>query len=258
MSWFSSRDPFPALGAFDTVGEEVAEGVTLARRGVLWLGAASVGTLLGLGTKQARAAQEPGSEPPKDEFLNLLRELYPLALEQRDGAGRHEESYLMQVAAALARLAEPGTGVGEAMRKFRAEHPEHDRSAGRFPIAVVDFDLQAGKGFAHHDHRDYNGVILGLSGEARVRNYDIVGDEPVPPRGRSFEIRETRDDLLLPGRFSTLGRRRENVHELVAGPEGARVLDFFTYYAADARSYYLEVGAKPRDPQRRIYEAAWK
>ena len=66
-----------------------------------------------------------------------------------------------------------------------------------------------------------------------------------------------RDDLILPGRFSTLGRTRENVHDLVAGPDGARVLDAFTYFKRGARSYFMQVDADPRDAEQRIYDASW-
>lgn len=54
-----------------------------------------------------------------------------------------------------------------------------------------------------------------------------------------------------------LGRRTENVHDLVAGPEGARVLDVFTFCAAGAQSYFLTVDAKARDTERRVYDASW-
>lgn len=118
-------------------------------------------------------------------------------------------------------------------------------------------DLKPGGGFKLHDHRDYNGIILGLSGELRIRNFDILGDVAVPPKGSTFQIREIRDDLILPGRFSMLGRRTENVHDLVAGPEGARVLDLFTFYAAGAQSYFRTVDAKARDTERRVYDASW-
>ena len=98
---------------------------------------------------------------------------------------------------------------------------------------------------------------MGVEGSAHVTDYDVMGDNPVPPKGETFQIQQTRDDLILPGRFSSLGARRENIHELIAGPEGAVVLDVFTYLKPGARSYYLDVEETPRDEQRRIYDAAW-
>ena len=100
-------------------------------------------------------------------------------------------------------------------------------------------------------------MILNVEGAAHVKNFDILGDDPVPPMGETFQIRQTRDDVLLPGRFSSLGTTRENVHDLVAGPEGATVLDVFTFLRAGARSYFMDVEPTPRDAERRIYDAAW-
>ena len=124
-------------------------------------------------------------------------------------------------------------------------------------MAVIRIDLGPGKGFSHHDHRNYNGVILCVEGEVHVTNYDILGDDLVPPKGETFQIRQTRDDLILPGRFSSLGTTRENVHELKAGPNGAVVLDVFTFLQPGARSYFMDVEPGPRDAERRIYDASW-
>ncbi len=261
MSWF--RDDIAALERLDSetciddaaTDDTVGEGVTVRRRSLLWLSVASVGALL---TGRSLRAQDPAVAKAKAvddlDFAGFLREVFPLAQAQmRDGAGG-EDTYLLAVASALTRLAAPGSGVREAMRAFRSEH---QGDGARFPIAAAVMDLKAGGGFALHDHRDYNGIILGLSGEVRIRNFDILGDVPVPPKGSTFQIRETRDDLILPGRFSMLGRRAENVHDLVAGPEGARVLDLFTFYAPGAQSYFLTVDRKARDAERRVYDAAW-
>ena len=81
---------------------------------------------------------------------------------------------------------------------------------------------------------------------------------PAQDSGKSFEVRETRDDLILPGRISTLGRSRDNVHDLVAGKDGARVLDVFTFFSKRAGSRSLDVAEKPRDAEARVYEAAWR
>jgi hypothetical protein len=262
MSWF--RDDPNALDLLDPDFEfiderpasEVGRGVTLARRSVLWLSVAGVSALL---TGRSARAQDPAPRADVGHgdltFPQFLREVFPLAREQVRGGGQGEDTYMMAVAGAITRLADASGGVREAMRAFRREHPADGE---RFPIMATVMHLKPGGGFEHHDHRDYNGIILGLSGEVRIRNYDILGDDPMPPNGTTFRIRETRDDLILPGRFSMLSRRAENVHQLVAGPDGARVLDVFTFYAKGAGSHWLTVDAKPRDAARRIHDAAWR
>lgn len=237
--------------------DEVADGVFVERRSVLWLSAASVAALIG-GAPAARAQQgtkTPGSGSRKLSFQQFLDQVYPLTKKLVASDGKDEQAYLMTVAAAMSRIADPAASLRSTMRDFMRKHREDGK---RFPLAAVSLRLRPGRGFTHHDHRDYNGVIMGIEGEVRVRNYDILGEDLVPPDGKTFQIRETRDDLILPGRFSTLGRRRDNVHDLVAGPDGGRVLDVFTYFEKGARSFFLDVEKKPRDAERRVYDAAWK
>ncbi len=237
--------------------EEVADGVTLERRQVFWLSAAGVAALLAGGLPRA---QDPVEKPPAPrrgalDYPAFLEQLYPLAKRLVDSGGEDEEAYLMTVAAAMTRIQDPKAPLREAMQAFRKQH---QRAGARFPIAAMTMDLKPGKGFSHHDHLDYNGVIMGIGGEARVRNYDFVGAPPAQDSGKSFEVRETRDDLILPGRISTLGRSRDNVHDLVAGKDGARVLDVFTFFSKRAGSRSLDVAEKPRDAEARVYEAAWR
>jgi len=242
---------------------EVADRVTVERRSVLWLSAAAVASVL---TGSAALRGQDPTPPPREpqtpatgagdlDFGAFLGEIHPLAKRVVESKGHNEEAYLMTVAAAMSRLRDPGGDLRTAMRTFVEKHSEDGK---RFPLAAVAMSLKPGGGFSHHDHRDYNGVIMGIEGEVRIRNYDILGDVPVPPEGQAFQLRETADCLILPGRISSLGRRRDNIHDLVAGPDGARVLDVFTFFEPGATSHYLDVEAKPRDAERRIYDAAWK
>ncbi len=235
---------------------EVADGVIVERRSVLWLSAGAVASLL-LGGSRLRAQDpQPGEESRRGlTFAQFLDEALPLARRVVASRGEDEEAYLLTIAAALSRLQDPDAPVRDAMREFtRANRREGER----FPLSAVAMRLEPGKGFSHHDHLDYDGVILGLQGEVRIRNYDPVGELPQIDSTATFAIRQTRDDLILPGRFSTLGRNRENIHDLVAGKEGARVLDVFTFFSNDATSRYLDVDEKPRDADARIHDAVWR
>jgi len=247
--------------------EEVADGVTVERRRVFWLSAAGVAALLAgrAPSAQAPTRQAPARRPTAErgdakgrgplDYAAFLEQLYPIAKRLVASGGEDEEAYLMTVAAAMTRIADPNAPLRAAMRAFREQH---QRDGQRFPLAAMTIDLKPGKGFSHHDHLDYNGVIMGVGGEARVRNYDFVGAPPKLDSGETFLIRETRDDLILPGRISTLGRNRDNVHDLVAGAQGAKVLDVFTFFSKRAGSRYLDVEAEPRDAARRTYEATWR
>ena len=261
MSWF--RDD--AVLVDERPRETVAEGVVLERRSLLRFSAATVAAGLAAscaasgGPSSSPRASEPAPAPePTDGTLDIaefLAEMHPRAKGFVASGGENEEAYLMAIGELMARLRTPTpTQTRSAMKTF---HEGLGPEKALMEMMVLMFDLKPGKGFTHHDHRDYNGVILGVEGEAHVTNYDILGDTLVPPKGETFQIRQTRDDLILPGRFSTLGTTRENVHELTAGPDGAVVLDVFTYLVPGARSYFMEVAPEPRDPERRIYDASW-
>ena len=262
MSWFPDSD---SRLSDDLPGTAVGEGVTLERRTVLRPSGAALLAALALPACSSPArrlgtAGAAAAGPPSEELLSLgevMAQADPLARRLVDEGMAREEVYLREVTALLTRMRPPTRE--ELQAAWRESRARRDAESG-FPgytMAVMRFRLEPGKGFSYHDHRDYNGVIVGVDGEARIRNFEILGDSLVPPEGTTFRIRQTRDDLLLPGRYSTLGTRRDNVHDVVAGPDGATVLDAFTFFAKDARSYGMEVDEEPRDAERRIFDAAW-
>lgn len=287
--------PHESFEAFDDhverVGDEIAPGVIVERRTILTLPLALAGTAaLGLlAPLAAQALDEQGgaqgtkpktggatdskrrSDTKRDgktrdgktrdgktrdgktrdgkkrdakrmSFDSLLDELQPLAEGLVGARDPNEESYLHTVASMLQRL-----DLDELPRRVR-----------RRPLAIVQLRLKPNAAIPFHDHREYNGVILGLEGEMRIRNYEILGEEPVPPKDTDFRIRETVDASITPGRVSTLARRRDNVHDLRAGEEGGRVLDVFTFFGKAAGSHYMTVDEQPVDAKRRIYSARWR
>ena len=235
---------------------EIADGVVVERRSVLWLSVGAVASVLA-GTSPVRGQDAPAKRSTNGglTFTELLEEIYPLSQRVVASKGEDEEAYLMMAAAALSRLADPRAPLRDAMREFRQQNK---KPGERFPLAAMSMRLKAGRGFPHHDHLNYNGVIMGVEGEVRIRNFDFPREVPPQDSTKTFHIRETRDDLILPGRFSTLGQRRENIHELVAGKDGARVIDVFTFFASGATSRYLDVEPKPLDAEARTYEASWR
>jgi hypothetical protein len=269
MSYFSRRSGKQRDVLEDCVvedlecDEQVADGVVVERRSVLWLSAAAIASVLVgraplLGQVHCRNQELVSRNLPQAgelSFGEFLKLLYPEAQRLVASKGKDEDAYLMTVAAAMSRLTSPRAPIRDAMRAFsKANRKEGER----FPIGVMAMKLKPGRGFSHHDHLDYNGVIMGLDGEVRIRNYDFEGDPPSLDSAKAFKVRQTRDDLILPGRLSTLGRKRENIHDLVAGKNGARVMDVFTFYSKKATSRYMDLSEQPIDAEARIYEANWK
>ena len=244
--------------------EEVSEGVVLERRVLLQFSVATLGAALFLpscgltsaGKRSEKSAMLKQSTPGVLEIGELLAEMFPLAKQVIDSGGSQEESYLMSVGALMARLRIPSNIELEAeMLDLYETHGTSTRES--FEVDLRFYDIEPGKGFSHHDHRDYNGVVLGIEGEFRIRNYDFLQPDLAQASSESFKIRKVREDLILPGRFSSLGLRRENIHDIVAGNQGGLILDAFTIFKPDADSFFMEVDPKPCDPERNIFEAVW-
>ncbi len=237
MSWFPER-------MAESGPVELEEGVLLERRGLLKVSVGAL-ALLSLSWPQQALGQEPATDDDADLAWDALaKAAVPLA-ERLVGARKpNEEVYLARLATLVHRLRLPSDSQSLQLKR---------------PLVVAQFKLEPGRGFVWHDHRDYNGLLLCVSGEARVRSADILGGNPRPPKRTSFEIREIADTQLTAGRVAGLTRTRENVHDVRgAGKDGARLLDFFTFFDNGGRSVTLEVAERPKDAQRRIYEAAWK
>lgn len=133
--------------------------------------------------------------------------------------------------------------------------------ARKIPLVIYQFRIEPGGAIPYHDHRNYNGILLGVEGELRVRSFEIAsrdGENRLPPAGATFLIRQTRDARLGPGGISTLTRTRDNIHDVRGGEKGARFLDIFTYFNDQARSRDLAVEEKPRDPVLKTYDASWR
>jgi hypothetical protein len=222
---------------------EVEDGVLLERRGVLLL---SLGALAVLSLRWPQEALAEGTSTDDDADLAwdaFVKQAVPLSERLVRAKKPNEEAYLSRLASLVHRLKVPNERASFATKR---------------PLVVTQFRFQPGKGFPWHDHRDYNGLILCVSGEARVRSADILGGDPRPRKGSTFEIRETADALLTAGSVSRLTRSKDNVHDVRgSGPDGARVLDFFTFFQDGGRSVNLTVDPKPKDAEKRIYEAAW-
>lgn len=174
----------------------------------------------------------------------------------------NEDAYLFRLASLLAELpahpADPFESGGGPIA-FHSEGVQKAGDAEGQAVRAVQIGFEPGARISLHDHHNYSGVILCVGGEIHARNFDVIetpGQEN--ESGEEVLVRETMDALLMPGRFSNLSSTRDNLHELVAGPEGARVLDIFTYLKRPAGSRYLDfVGEAPVDAERRLYRARW-
>jgi hypothetical protein len=252
MTWFPECAFTP--GAQEYSSNAVAEfgpGVTITRR--VWLaGAVSLATGGVAAAKPAVALKVD-----HERWEELVRFLHPLACDLVRGRLPNEEVYLTQVAAWLTRM-----GRHHVPRPLHFHQPT--AAPWRFgqlfyhqPINILLVDMAPHAKIALHDHRDYNGVLFAVRGMVRVRHFEPLAE---PPRqaGKPFAIRETARLALRAGLTATLGRWRDNFHEIVAGPQGARLLDVFTFFEPSARSHDVDFSDRPRPGEDDVYEVAWK
>jgi hypothetical protein len=239
-------------------GTEVSPGVTIERRGLFKIGGAAAAALL-LGSPFLRGQDKVKKQVAKagmgkislDEFIAAAE---PLAKQLVDAAEPNEDAYLLHLASLLCRLDSPpafeGRGGDRPVQMARNHRVPH--------FAVMQIKMAEGSALPYHDHYEYNGVILGLEGSVKIRNFEMVGDEIRPGRDEEFEIKETISTDLTKGRISTLSRTRDNIHDLRGGEGGGRVLDIFTFFPESGGSKYMEVEEEPVDAERKVYRASWR
>jgi hypothetical protein len=202
-------------------------GVQIVRRDVLRMSVGALGVLLlgGCATRRLAAGTPLPVAAGWDEFVGDLVPRAEALLAQR----MDEEAYVADVVRSLRR-------VDPALVPSTRDLPRHAL------YAVTEFDFAGGSGFRHHDHRNYNGVIYVLGGHLHCRNFDVVGADRTPAAGRPLRIRETASVTAGTGHASTLTSTRDNVHQIRAAADGARLLDLFTWVGPDPRSVFLDVG----------------
>jgi hypothetical protein len=87
----------------------------------------------------------------------------------------------------------------------------------------------------------------------------VVG-EPDYTFGGTFQVRQTVDQLLNPGSVNLVSLHRNYVHEITAGPDGARGLDITTPLMPrpDFGTPYLSIGKAAANEIERIFDASWE
>ncbi len=246
------RHPRTRLALGDPVHDTPAPGVFVTRRRLLWLPALAIAAATMRVEAQGESTGDLGWEAFLDECLPRARQLHG------DAAPRGQESYLRWVSFMVSRvraeyLPKPSLG------RFRdLEPPVHFGVGYRGePFFIVSWWMEPGAVLPPHTHPNVSVCTLGTEGEARLRNFEIVGEAPAESL-RPFRVRETHDEILAPGRVNTLSAVRDNIHTFEAGPRGARGIDITTYHGPNIGFSFLDMTSQPVDGGARIYEAVWK
>ncbi len=243
-------------------------GVIIERRSILrsgsWLGWSMAMTLMGLSGKAAADEEQAIAGIAEQlEAHEFVYQVHKDALELIRSNTPDEELYLRSVSRLLDRVRSP-----TPWRMFEAgKGLQMDMSLYFPPVVMYQIRMEPGAIISLHDHRHYNGVLVVTEGDVRVRNFDlvdpqgnaisVVASETDTPQ-KEVLIRETKDQRLMKKQSSTLTRDRDNIHQVEAGENGCLLLDFFTHFRPEARSYELDWDATPVDAEKKIFKAAWK
>ncbi len=246
------------FSAGDVEKSEFETGFLIERRRVLWLPVIAAAALLSPRTFSAGVSDELLIDSLTwDEFL---KQCLPRALElHKDSSARAQDAYLHWIASMAARLnlsTIPKAKLGrfknvEPPAKFGVEY------RGK-PFFVVEWEMSPNLIFPPHNHPSASVCTVGIAGETRIRNFEVVGDPPEFTSDRQFRVRETNNQILSEGRINTLSMKRDNIHMFEVGPMGARGIDITTPHSKYTGFSFIDIQKKAIDAKKMIFEANWK
>lgn len=167
---------------------------------------------------------------------------------------RNEDEYLFRIAALVAALKEfPLAEFGAPFKTIRSAMSY--RGSG---IAVIQWRMEPNTIYPAHNHPGYNGITVGIRGECRMRNFDIVGSAPDMKSPGTFLVKETQDNILRPGTVtSVMSTNRDNIHQLEAGNDVVIGADIIAKVGPDQGFSFVNIAGQAKNPKDRTYEATW-
>jgi quercetin dioxygenase-like cupin family protein len=229
-------------------------GVSIERR-LLVAGSVAAAAGWWLGARPALAARSGESRLDWSEFLERATAAASEIVDREQG---ETDEYAYALAALAVRL----RGVPDTeLFPFGKLEPKVSfaPSYRGKPFVVIQWRMEPGAVLPPHCHPSGSVCTLGIEGEARLQNYEIVGDAPsfTSTERLPFVVRRTHDEVLGPGRVNTLTPTRDNIHTFEAGPRGCRGIDITTLFAKDAGFSFLRFDSQPKDAGARTFAAEW-
>jgi hypothetical protein len=260
----TKRHPLESIACFSTATPDRTqedEGVVVERRRLLWLPAAALAAFaLGSPKQYLAGARSAVVEEEGIGWDDFIKQCVPVSSElHRDSSARGQDAYLYWLASMAVRL-RPKTVPAARLFKFAELSPPVEFGVGYkgTPFFVVEWRMAPHAVLPPHCHPNASVCTLGLEGETRIRNFQLVGDAPEFTSARSFLVRETHSEIVTPGRVNTLSAARDNIHTFQVGKDGARGIDISTYHGPDIGFSFLDIRDKAAGDERRIYEAVWR
>jgi len=230
---------------------EAHPGVVFERRDVL----TTIGTLfVAAGLPGLARANKLDAANDVFAFEDFLKEAVPIARQLvADTTIAGQDRYLLALAAIAVRLAD----VPVPEMRENAGGTAIGANPGGDPFNVLHWRMAPGSKINTHPHIYGNVVTLGLEGEVRIHNYEMVGTRDYDTK-ESFRVRRTVDQWLSPGGTNLVNLERNYMHGFTAGAKGARGLDITTIIREKRPSPTLEITSEPIDAAASIWTARWK
>lgn len=255
---------------------EAMPGFILKRRRLLWLPVWSAAALLfgrakTLLAQHLSTTQNPSAAPEPEkrtqeitasglDWDEFLKQAVPVSKElYKDATPHGYDAYLYSLAAFAGRL-RLQTMPRAKLGAFASLNPPVHFGVGYrgVPFFIVEWWLEPNAVLPPHNHPNASVCTLGIEGEARLRNFEIVGTAPDFAASDLFHVRETHNEVISAGRVNSLSPARDNIHTFQAGKTGARGIDISTMHSKDVGFSFLNIEDQPKDRDNRIYEAAWR
>lgn len=254
------KDLLKNIRLFSTAETEKTEfesGVIIERRRFLWLPLVAATALIA--PRNLLAGENHTLLEGAITWDDFLKECLPKATElHKDTSAEGQDAYLYWIASMAARL--NLTTIPKAkLGKFGNLNPPVEFGVGYrgIPFFVVEWKMSPNAIHPPHNHPNASVCTLGIEGEARIRNFSVVGDTPEFSSDKKFNIRETHNEVISAGRINVLSAKRDNIHTFKVGKDGAHGIDISTYHGANIGFSFLNIQAKPIDEENRLFEANW-
>lgn len=211
-------------------------------------------------SKQEPEPEEPEPEEPEPEEPEPEEPQEPISLQEFFDAIMEDAQAITKDSAAdeAAYLQK----VDKFLRRVETEVPKISPGSSynmknikkQGPVSVYVMEIRANTTIPLHNHVNHTGNVLGWRGEVKTRNFTKIDGEA---SNGGFLLQETDSRTLTKGKTGYLARVQNNFHLLETGPEGATLLDVFTYFPRSGASRFATLSDEPVDKEKKIYEARW-
>lgn len=240
------------------IGEivEVEKGVLYQRRSFIKMLTIAIGAASLPFVSKAKSAEFVNETPSYEQFLKDVVPIAKTLVANTTLAG--QSKYLLTLASfavQIDKMQEPkfrANGGKSGSQTYISGHPSPDA-----PFVVLHWKMEPNSVIRTHAHTYGNVVTLGLEGEIKIQNYEMVGEKNFEA-GKTFKIKKTVEQILTAGKTNLVNLDENYCHGFQGGALGGQGLDITTRIKPiETTTAYLDLSKKPVDEVNGLYEGRW-